>query len=60
MLLRRLGRDLLAGLLAQLLDLLVLVLLVREEDGDLLSLLAHHRGLRASLEQMQRLAVLLW
>ena len=52
--------DLLAGLLAQLLDLLVLVLLVGEQDPDLLSLFAHHRGLRARLEQVQRLAVLLW
>ena len=60
MLLRHLVLDVLAGLLAQLLDLLVLILLVREEDGDLLSLLAHHRGLRTGLEQMERLAVLLW
>ena len=60
MLLCHLGLDLLAGLLTQILDLLVLVLLVREEDRDLLSLLAHHRGLRAGLEQVQRLAVLLW
>ena len=52
--------DILAGFLAQVLDLLVLVLLVREEDRYLLSLLAHHRGLGAGLEQMQRLAVLLW
>ena len=52
--------DLLAGLLAKLLELLVRVLLVREEDRDLLSLLADHRGLRARLEQVQRLAVLLW
>ena len=52
--------DLLAGLLAELLELLVRVLLVRVEDRDLLSLLADHRGLRARLEQVQRLAVLLW
>ena len=57
---RHLGLDLLARFLAQLLDLLFLVLLVREEHVNLLSLLAHLRGLRAGFEQVQRLAVLLW
>ena len=52
--------DLLAGLFAQFRELFVRVLLVREEDRDLFSLLADHRGLRARLEQVQRLAVLFY